>query len=263
MAIPCSPARVHAATRLTPHLIRITLEAVGDWTWHLDGIGDERVDIAVPREGETTADIATFNLPEYGPGWVGEEPPWRHYTVRRVHEGGRMFDIDFVVHGHGVASSWAERAEPGHVVGVFTHDHPHSYYSAPRDAAVQILVADATGLPGLARICEQLDAGVRVTAIIEVPSADDILSLTSDAELDVRWLTGSGNGLAPSRLAEAVAAIGEPNEPWYAWVACEASESRAIRRDLRKRLGSARDRHHAIGYWAAGASGDMPADVEE
>jgi NADPH-dependent ferric siderophore reductase len=241
MAIPCSPARVHAAVRLTPHLVRITLETIGDWVWHVDGIGDERVDIAIPREGETVADIDTFNLPEYGPGWVGEEPPWRHYTVRRVRDQGRRFDIDFVVHGHGIASSWADRAEPGHIVGVFTHDHPHSYYSPPRDAPVQLLVADATGLPGLARICEQLDEGIRVTAIVEVPSAD---------------------GLGPSRLAEAVSEIDAPSEPWYAWVACEASESRAIRRELRQRLGLGRDRHHAIGYWVAGASGDMPADVD-
>ena len=53
MAIPCAPARVVHVTRLSPHMIRITLETVGDWRWHVNGIGDERVDIAIPRPGET------------------------------------------------------------------------------------------------------------------------------------------------------------------------------------------------------------------
>ena len=44
-------------------MIRITLEAVGDWRWHVNGIGDERVDIAIPRPGETSAELETFNLP--------------------------------------------------------------------------------------------------------------------------------------------------------------------------------------------------------
>ena len=110
MAVPCSPARVERVTRLTPHMIRISFQTIGDWRWHTDGTGDERMDIAIPRPGETEADLTTFNLPEYGPGWVGEEPPWRHYTVRAVHDDGRRFDIDFAIHGEGIASTWAERA---------------------------------------------------------------------------------------------------------------------------------------------------------
>lgn len=263
MAIPCAPARVVETRRLTPHMVRITFEAVGDWTWHVNGRGDERIDIAVPRPGENEADLTTFNLPEYGRGWVGEEPPWRHYTVRAVRGGGRRIDIDFVVHDGGIASSWAERAEPGHVIGVFGVDDrdTSSYYGAPADAAFQLLVADATGLPGLGRILEGLPAGSRAVAIVEVPEEADIQELESPADVRFVWRTGTGNGYAPSVLADEVAKIADPGEPWYAWVACEAATSRAIRRDLRTRLGSPRDRHHAIGYWTKDQSGDRPADV--
>lgn len=248
-------------------MIRISLEAVGDWRWYAGGQGDERVDIAIPRPGETEADLSVFNSPEYGRGWVGEEPPWRHYTVRAVRDGGRELDIDFVVHNGGIASSWAERAEPGHLIGVFGEFGPEtdaessSYYGAPADAAFQLLVADATGLPGLGRILSELPAGVRVVAIVEVPEAADIQELPSAADVEFVWLTGSGNGYAPSALAEEVAKISDPGEPWYAWVACEAATSRAIRRDLRTRLGLARDRHHAIGFWTQDESGDQPVDV--
>ncbi|WP_042543248.1 siderophore-interacting protein [Leucobacter komagatae] len=265
MAIPCAPAMVVGTRRLTPHMIRISFEAVGDWRWHVDGRGDERIDIAIPRPGATQAELDVFNLPEYGRGWVGEEPPWRHYTVRAVHDGGRRIDIDFVVHEGGIASSWAERAEPGHVIGVFGADdrHTSSYYGAPADAGFQLLVADATGLPGLGRILEGLQAGSRAVAIIEVPDEADIQELQSPADVSYVWRTGTGNGNAPSVLAAEVEKITAPDEPWYAWVACEAATSRAIRRDLRTRLGLARDRHHAIGYWTHNQSGDRPADVGE
>lgn len=263
MAIPCSPARVVSTKRLSPHMIRIQFEAVGGWRWFVDGVGDERIDIAIPRPGETVAELDTFNLPEYGRGWQGEEPPWRHYTVRDVHDEGARIDIDFVVHDGGIASSWAERAEPGHMIGVFGVDRESasaSYYNQPADAEYQLLVADATGLPGLGRILEQLPAHMRATAIVEVCDEADVLELTTEADVTVIWKTGSGNGLAPSVLADEVQKISEPDVPWYAWVACEAATSRAIRKDLRGRLGLARDRHNVVGYWTQNLAGDMPAD---
>lgn len=265
MAIPCAPARVVASRRLTPHMIRLTFEPVGDWDWPVDGRGDERVDIAIPRPGETAAALDVFNSPEYGRGWVGEEPPWRHYTVRDVRDEGRLIDIDFVVHEGGVASSWAERAEPGHLIGIFGAEEkgkPNSYYGAPADASFQLLVADATGVPGLGRIIEQLPAGARALAIVEVPDAADAQVFETQGDVRVKWISGTGNGLAPSALAAEVAQFSDPGEPWYAWVACEAATSREIRRDLRSRLGLARDRHHVIGYWTQDRAGNMSAEVD-
>ena len=265
MAIPCAPARVVTTQRLTPNMLRITFEAVGDWLWPTHGRGDERVDIALPAPGETVANIDVFSLPEYGRGWEGEEPPWRHYTVRQVHEGGRLLDIDFVVHDGGLASAWAERAEPGHIIGIFgagEREEPSSYYAAPDDAEFQLLVADATGMPGLGRILEQLPAGARALAIVEVPTEADIQEYETAGDVEIRWLIGSGNGHRPSALATEVAGLSAPEHPWYAWVACEAATSRAIRSDLRARLGLARNRHHAIGYWTQDRTGNMSADVD-
>lgn len=262
MAIPCSPARVVSTTPLSPHMRRIEFEAVGTWRWFIDGIGDERVDIAIPRPGETVAELETFNSPEYGHGWEGEEPPWRHYTMRAVRDGGKRFDIDFVIHEGGIASDWASRAEPGHVIGVFTSsDESSSYYGPADDTEFQLLVADATGLPGLGRILEQLPADAHARAIVEVATEADVLPLATDATVEITWLVGSGNGFAPSDLAKTVAQFEQPTGAWYAWIACEAATSRAIRSDLRARLGLARNRHHAIGYWTQNLSGDRPADV--
>ncbi|WP_374064722.1 siderophore-interacting protein [Corynebacterium belfantii] len=260
MAVPCSPAQVERVTRLTPHMIRISFRTIGAWRWNTDGSGDEHIDIALPHPGETEADLTVFNLPEYGPSWKGEEPPWRHYTVRAVYDHGRVFDIDFAIHGDGIASTWAERAEPGHVIGAFHGGG--SYYRPPADATFHLLVADATGLPGLGRIIEEMPAATRALAIIEVPERADIQAIKSAASVEYRWLTGTGNGRGPSALPAAVAEFTPPDEPWYAWAACEAASSRSIRSDLRKRLSSPRNRHHVIGYWTESKTGNRPAEME-
>lgn len=185
--------------------------------------------------------------------------PWRHYTVRAVRDDGRCFDIDFAIHGQGFASSWAERAEPGHIIGAFHGGG--SYYRPPSDATFQLLVADSTGLPGLGRIIEELPETTRALAVIEIPETGDIQTIDAAATIEYRWLTGTGNGQGPSALPAAVAEFTPPDEPWYAWAACEAAASRSIRTDLRKRLGSPRDRHHVIGYWTETRAGNHPADL--
>ena len=254
----CEPAEVVSTTRLTPSMIRVRLRAVGDWNWHVDGNGDERIDLAFPRPGETRADVAFFNDREYGSARADAEPPWRHYTVRAVHDGGREIDIDFVVHDGGLASGWAETATPGHVVGVFHGGSSRAYYSPPAEAEWQLLVADATGLPGLARIVEELPEGARAHAVVEVPTDADRQRIETRGTVSWTWIVGPG-GLE-SALPAAVEAMELPEGPGYAWVACEAAAARRLRRHVREVRGLARDRHRAVGYWTAGTVGHVEQD---
>lgn len=259
----CEAARVIDARYLTPNMIRIRMEAIGEWRWPVDGIGDEKIDVAFPRAGETSADVAHFNSAVYGLARSGDEPPWRHYTVRAVHEEGAVIDVDFVVHEGGHASAWALRAQPGHVLGVFTVDESRSYYGPPAGARHQLLVADATGLPGLGRICEGLPAGTIAHAVIEVPSEADKQDFESAAQLSVTWLVGSGNGRSLSALPAAVEAWMPQAELDYAWVACEAAASRRIRRHLRAGHRLDRRSHIAVGYWTDGHTGHFEQDERE
>lgn len=254
----CEPAEVIRTTRVTPSMIRVRLRTVGDWRWHADGTGDERIDLAFPRPGETAADVAFFNDREYGTARTEAEPPWRHYTVRAVHDGGRELDIDFVVHDGGHASGWAERAEPGHLLGVFHGGTSRAYYAPPPGTTWQLLVADATGLPGLARIIEELPPGVEAHAVVEVPHEADRQVITTQARVSWTWLIGPG-GLR-SELPAAVESLTLPDGPGYVWVACEAAAARRLRTHVRVVRGLARDRHRAVGYWTAGNVGHTEQD---
>lgn len=252
----CEPAEVVRVARVSPSMIRVRLRAVGAWRWFVDGTGDERIDLAFPHPGETVADVSFFNDQHAGVEREDPAPPWRHYTARAVHGGGEELDVDFVVHDVGVASAWAESAAPGHVLGVFRGASvSRAYHAPPGDAQWQLLVADATGLPGLARIVEELPEGAVVQAVIEVPSEQDRQEIATRGEVSWTWVVGPGG--PESALPGAVERLTLPDTPGYAWVACEAAASRRIRDLLRLVHAQPRTRHRTIGYWTAGLTGHV------
>ncbi|MGO1975519.1 MAG: siderophore-interacting protein [Propionibacteriaceae bacterium] len=243
-------AVVTAVRQLTPSLVRVTFSGDGLADFETTGIGDEYVRVWFP----SGADRSTVELPvESGRGWEfpdGVEPsPMRTYTVRAVRpataDSALEVDIDFVVHDGGVAATWAQAAAPGDVVGLNT---PHELYEPPADAGWQVLVADLTGLPAVARLLENRPAGLRTTVVAEVPGPEHEIELDIPAK-DVLWLHG-GNGHGPSRIAQAVREIPiGTDDTGYVWVAGETSELRDVRKYLRKELGLTRERFCLVGYW--------------
>ncbi|MCW2287737.1 NADPH-dependent ferric siderophore reductase [Leucobacter luti] len=258
----CEPAEVTQVTRVSPSLIRIRLRAIGSWRWFVEGRGDERIDLAFPHPGESVADASYFNDERAGRIRQDATPPWRHYTVRKVHGDGTEFDVDFVVHDEGIAAAWAQSAAPGQVLGVFLGSSvPRAYYAAPADAEWQLLVADATGLPGLARIVEELPAGAVVQAVVEVPTHEDRQEIASKGDVSWTWVVSSAG--TASTLPSVVERATLPRSPGYAWVACEATVSRQVRDVLRRVHAQPRTRHRAIGYWTAGVAGHVEQPREE
>lgn len=127
-------------------------------------------------------------------------------------------------------------------------------------SSLALLVADATGLPGLGRIVEELREGDVAQAIIEVETEEDRQEFVTRGDVTYTWLVGSGLGKAPSALFEAVEKIEFPESESadvYAWVACESATSRRIRKHLREVRGIARDKHNVVGYWREGADGHV------
>src|SRR5690606_36360764 len=101
----------------------------------------------------------------------------------------------------------------------------------------------------LGRLLENLPANIEARAIVEVAEATHELALTSPARLEVTWLHGSGNGGAPSRLPEAVAAMQLPGRPGYVWIAAEQKAARPLRRRMRHALKLPGDRYSVTSYW--------------
>ena len=229
-----SLATVVAVAQATRRMRRITLEVDDPAALHLRPEGDSAVGVYFePAQSEPSADN-----------------PGRNYTVRRHLADGvaERIDLDVLVHGDGIGSTWAETTTVGAKVGL---DHARSWYQ-PGAADWQLLVADLSGLPAAARIVEQLPAGASVTALVEVLDDDDLAYLPDRRGVTVIPTVGTGNGRVPSRLAELVRTWPRPNGRGYCWFGGEAAESRAVRKHFRG-LGWAVEQLDVTGYWRSGS----------
>ena len=250
MTVPVLMAEVVARRPITPGMVRVTFGGDGLQAFTSTGIGDEYVRLHLPHPA--TGDLVLPELDERG-NWrypEGKTPSHQAaYTVRRSDAVRGEVEIDFVVHAGGRASEWAQAAEPGMRLAI---GKPHAIYEAPAEARRQLFVCDATGIPALGRLLEQLDADIEAKVIVEIAEAAHEVSFASASRLQLTWLHGSGNGVAASRLLEAIRGVTLPPGPGYIWVAGEQRSVRPIRKYLRHELGLAAERYSVVGYWTAG-----------
>lgn len=231
---------------VSPSLRRIVFGGPGLAAFETTGCGDEYLRVMLPEPGETEPRIAVVTDGVLDYGSVNLDL-LRTYTVRAFDAAAGEVTIDFVLHEHGVATSWARTASPGDVVGLNT---PTAMYKAPDDLAWQVLVADSAGLPALCRILEQTPDQVRNRLVIEVPGVADRIELPEHPQAEVTWIH-SGDG--PSRLEEALRSLPAPTEPGgYLWVSGESRVLRGVRTYLRRELRLSPTRYKAVGYWIEG-----------
>lgn len=236
-------ATVTRTSWLSPGLVRVTVHGPSLHTFPSTGIGDEYVRIHFPDTD------GRLREPEVQPDgdwrFEGEYPHVQPYTIRQYDAARGEVDIDFVVHGHGRASLWAAAAKPGDRI---LFGQPRSLYDAPRDVRECVFVTDATGIPALARLLEQLQSEAHALVFVEVADASHRIELHSEATLDVRWFDARGNGVAPSAMTEAIAGV-ELHPDAYVWVAGEANELSHTRRHLKRERSHAAALTKVIGYW--------------
>ncbi len=223
-------AAVMDTTSLGPHLVRVRLGPAG--------AGGKAADLTAFRSSGVADERVVLTLPAAGQG----DPVQRSYTVRSFDRGTATLVVDVVVHGPGPGSAWAPRAARGDVVVLGA---PLGWHAPPPEAAWQLLVADLSGLPALARIAEATPLPTH--ALVEVPAPADRLPLPGTTS--TRWLCGTGNGLAPSGLLDRLRDLELPPGPGYVWCAGEAGAARGLRRHLRHERGLTSREYLVLGYW--------------
>lgn len=240
-------AEVRRIEQVSVHMLRVVLGGGDLHRFRSSGAGDERLLVVFPPPGASAppppvrlAD-GTLDYPDRATC-----PPMRSYTVRGWDDDTDQMLVDFVLHPGGVAAPWAIRARPGDVVYV---TEATGWYAPPASATWQVLLADMTGLPALGRILEESTSALPTLAIAEVPEAGDRQDLAVPAGSTLRWLTGTGNGLGPSRLLASLRELDLPSGPGYVWFAGEAAESRGVRKYLRSERGWTAEHFTILGYW--------------
>ncbi len=221
--VPFSYATVVETVALSSRLRRIVLE----------------VDNPAALRVAAGADSAVGVYFSGAPSGIG-----RNYSVRR--QDGALITLDVVLHARGPGTRWASSTAAGDRVGL---DHARSWYRPGAGTEWQVLISDLSGLPAAARIVEELPSGIPATLIVEVAAREDLNYLPPHRpDVEVIGCVGTGNGDAPSVLAETVRQLVVRPGHGYCWFAGEAAESRYVRRHLRDK-GWTIDQYDITGYW--------------
>ena len=237
---------VVAMTDLSPRLRRLVFDVPKIDELRLPDQGDDAVGIYLPDE--------PHGIPramEYRDGvWAYHDPSTmpvgRNYTVRHRGPGPRQITVDFVLHDHGPATTFARDARIGDQVVLA---HARSWYQPGPGTDWQLLVADLAGLPALARIVDELAPGTRATAIVEVLHPSDLDCLPVRDDVVYVPVVGSGNGRSPSTLPARVREFEHPAGTGYCWFAGECAATRDVRKHLRREHGFTAAQFDIVGYW--------------
>ncbi len=238
-------ATVLTSARVSPSFQRVTVGGPGldgfDWQGH-----DHWFRLFVPA----TPDAALV-LPEVeGRSWwqaylaIEEEqrPHCSNYTVAdlRRTDAGTEIDVDVVLHtdpaGHlaGRVARWAVATSPGTPVALLDQG---PMFDPPADTRRVHLAADESGLPALRGILRDLAPGTTGSAVIEVPTDDDVEpGIAHPAGVEVTWVSRGGRQESPGAAAlQVVQARTRPVDPLdYAFVVGESTLATGGRRHLRR-----------------------------
>jgi NADPH-dependent ferric siderophore reductase len=227
---------------ITPRMRRVTLG--GPELHGFISLGsDDHIKLLFPQNA---AELAALQSPTFSIKGDGPQPAMRDYTPRRLDLSIGELDIDFVLHGDGPASTWAEQAQVGQ----------HLYIGGPRSSMIvpdifdsYLLIGDETAIPAIARRLEELPAGRTVLAVIEIANAAEQQTLQSAADVEVIWVV---RGQAD--LLDTVRKLTLPSGTLYSFVATESKLSRQVRRVLLDTHKVNEEYLKAVGYWRAEGS---------
>ena len=246
---------VRRVEHVGPRMVRVTLAGPD-----LEGLSVEHpaasVRLLLPPYGAQQLVIPSWNgneflLPD------GRRPTIRTFTPRRVDPEALELDLEIVVHGRGVASEWAEAAEPGDPAAI---SGPGRGYVIDRDAPAFLVAGDETAIPAIGQLLEALPAETPLQVHIEVAAPDARVALPDHPRPTVEWCD-LPPGAAPGDALVAAVRGADLAPGTRVWVAGEAAAVQRIRRHLFEDRALPRAQAQVRGYWKHGRSGDADDDA--
>jgi NADPH-dependent ferric siderophore reductase len=232
---------------VSPRLISVLV--TGD---DLDGFTDaaptSHLKVFLPADGQDEP-----NLPAQAPDGTiaapdGPPPAVRTYTPRRYDPATQTLEIQFLLHGAGPASEWAQRAKPGDKLAVAG---PGGRFSLEPVADHWWLAADESAIPAVATLLEALPETTTVDVHVEVDGPDDEVELPGPVKATVTWHHRRAHDAFGAELAAAAREAAIPDGARI-WVACEAAAMRDIRRYFLRERGLPAAQLVTRGYWRTG-----------
>ena len=236
-------------------MVRVTLAGS-----ELDGLTLEdpaaSVRLLLPSSGGSDVVLPSWNgneflLPD------GRRPAIRTFTPFRVDAGALEMDLEVVVHGTGIASSWADTAAPGDPAAI---SGPGRGYAVNRDARSFLLGGDETAIPAISQLLDVIPAAATVQVRVEVARADGRLALPEHPRAAVEWCDLPPGASPGDALVGAVPGVDLAPDT-RVWIAGEAAAVQRIRRYLFEERGMSRTQTSVRGYWKHGRTGAADDDA--
>ncbi len=191
------------------------------------------------------------DLPEGGLGPGKPRPDMRTYTPRYFDAQRRELTVDFVLHGTGLASTWASRAQVGeqlHIGG------PGGGVAIDPALRAAFLLVDEAAMPVAGMIIDALPPDCDITLVCEIHNAEEQRIIATRHVNQMIWLNRSKvNAEAGSLLLQAANSLPLTQDAQW-WVACEATAMRRIKSHLLDVRRLDRSLLVSRGYWQRGES---------
>lgn len=245
-------AQVIRVETLSPRMRRIVLggDALAGF---ITAAPDDHVKLFFATPGQDKPIVPT--LGPAGPAFPAgaDRPIVRDYTPRRFDAVSNTLTVEFVLHGHGPAASWARTASPGQWIGI---GGPRGSLLVPEDYDTYLLAGDETALPAIARRLEEMQPGARAIAFIEIANGDEERHLPTAANASLHWLHRNGRPAGqPELLEQALRSVHRLEGDTHAWLAGEIDTIRRLRTHLIEDRKFLRTDIKAAGYWRLGVAG--------
>lgn len=177
------------------------------------------------------------------------ELPSREYTPLNADPDAGWVEFDFVIHGDGPGSAWADGAPLGAKVAVAGPRRSNAVTGEP-DA--WFLAGDETAVPAISRFLRSRRPGTPARVVVEVAPENELVPIPTDHGTHLTVLVRGRDRL---RLTDALAALGERDRPRGAvlgFVAAEAEVVPAARALLLDRWELPAEAVITKGYWRHG-----------
>jgi NADPH-dependent ferric siderophore reductase len=244
--------------RLTPRLLSVRVTAE-DLSRFADAAPTAHIKVFLPAPGQDSPTMPIMT-PE-GRVWPEDQPRpvVRTYTPRAYDANTNTLEVQFLLHGEGPASEWAQRAAPGDKLAI---GGPGGRFSPDPSVERWWIAGDESALPAVGTLLDSLPASASAEVHLEVQDAEDEIQLGSAGAVAVVWHHRRSADTFGAELLDAAgaAAIAEGTQ---VWVACEASTVRSIRRLMLEDKQVPNTRLVTRGYWRIGTADHPDHDYGE
>lgn len=255
---PPQPVEVVAVSQVAPRLVSVYVSG-GDLSRFETAAPTSHIKVFLPGPGQDAPTLPTMT-PE-GRVWPEDAPRpiVRTYTPRAFDPEAGTLEVQFVLHGTGPASEWAQRAKAGDRIAI---GGPGGRFSPDLSAPQWWLAGDESALPAVGTLLDVLPASATAQVHLEVDDATDEVPLKSATNTTIIWHRRRSPDAWGAELYEA--AVNSPiADGSQVWVACEASAMRRIRRQLLDERRIPASSMVTRGYWRVGVADHPDHDYGE